>query len=74
MHLLKAGSKRIKPREKRKKIPILGSIKEFRFAESQFQSESQSQQNLSQSQTSFVAVDKPDIEIENLDGKKWFII
>ena len=61
--MLKAGSKKINPNKRRKKIPILGTLKEFKSAEKQFNSESQSQ-------SSFVSVDKPDIEIENLDGKK----
>ena len=38
--MLKAGSKKINPNKRRKKIPILGTLKEFKSAEKQFNSES----------------------------------
>ena len=65
LHLLKAKSKKINPNKRRKKIPLLGSIKDYHNAAQNLNVPHQSQENMNASDGNFTMVNKGDIEIEN---------
>ena len=63
--MLKAKSKKINPNKRRKKIPLLGSIKDYHNAAQNLNVPHQSQENMNASDGNFTMVNKGDIEIEN---------
>ena len=72
LHLLKAKSKKINPNKRRKKIPLLGTIKDFHNAAQSQNVLSQNQENMNASDGNFTMVNKGDIEIENTE-ENWVI-